>query len=138
MEIAEAAKQDNNDKNEKRLMEDYMVQRLYWQFLMQKMKKEMDKYRHLEEAFQKIRTSTGNSDVQEIVNKFLTREQNYTLLLTAVNENEKTVDGLRKISTQREEELHVLAMASADNQEDKDLASSTTNPVGLEIQRLKQ
>ena len=32
----------------------------------------------------------------------------------------------------------MLAMASTENQEDKALASSTTNPVGLEIQRLQQ
>ena len=118
-------------------MENYMVQKLYCQFLMQKMKKEMDKYKHLEEAFQKIRTSTGNSDVQEIVNKFLTREQTYTTLLTSVNENEKIVDDLRKISTMREEELAAFAMANTDGNEDKDLAS-TTNPVGLEIQRLQK
>jgi hypothetical protein len=31
----------------------------------------------IEDAFQKIRASTGHSDVQEVVHKFLTREQTY-------------------------------------------------------------
>jgi len=38
------------------------------------MENEMNKYRNIEEAFQKIRTSTGNSDVTEMVHKFCTRE----------------------------------------------------------------
>lgn len=49
----------------------------------------MKKFRNLEEAFQKIKTSTGNADVQEMVTKFLTREQTYATLLSAVSENEK-------------------------------------------------
>jgi len=56
----------------------------------------MEKYRALEDAFQKIRTSTGNGDVQEMVHKFLTREQTYAQLLSAVSENEKKLDKLRE------------------------------------------
>ena len=51
-----------------------MVHRLYSFFLKKKMEKEMKKYLFIEDAFQKIRTATGQSDVQEIVSKFLTRE----------------------------------------------------------------
>ena len=69
-----------------------MVQKLWSAFLKKKMESEMKKYQHVEDAFQKIRTSTGNSDVQEMVTKFLTREQTYAQLLTAVNENEKHLD----------------------------------------------
>jgi RNA:NAD 2'-phosphotransferase (TPT1/KptA family) len=37
----------------------------------------MKKSFQIEDAFQKIRAATGHSDVQEIVHKFLTREQTY-------------------------------------------------------------
>lgn len=79
------------------------------------MENEMKKYHNLEEALQKIRTSTGNSDVQEMVNKFLTREQTYSLLLTAVNENEKKVEHLREENDKKEEILHNLQIDN-DNQ----------------------
>lgn len=91
----------------------------------------MSRYRHLEDAFQKIRTSTGNSDVQTIVTKFLAREQTYTQLLTAVNGHEKTVDGLKKHNDSREEELHALRIANEDAGEDEPI--SNTDPVGLEL-----
>ena len=44
---------------------------------MKKMAKEMAKYREIENAFQQIRTCSGNSDVKEMVTKFMTREETY-------------------------------------------------------------
>lgn len=43
-----------------------------------------------------------------MVNKFLTREQTYAQLLTAVNENEKKVEHLREENDSKEEILHSL------------------------------
>ena len=68
----------------------------------------MEKFKELDEAFQKIRTSTGNSDVQEMVHKFLTREQTYAQLLTAVSENEKKLDNLRLENDRKNDILHAL------------------------------
>lgn len=68
----------------------------------------MKHYRDLEDAFQKIRTSTGNSDVQEMVTKFLTREQTYAQLLTAVSDNENKLDQLRRENDDKTDILHAL------------------------------
>jgi hypothetical protein len=54
-----------------------MVNKLWCAYLKKKMESEMNKYKDVEQSFQMIRTSTGNSDVQEMVKKFLTREQTY-------------------------------------------------------------
>ena len=84
------------------------------------MEKEMKKFHDLEDAFQKIRTSTGNSDVQEMVHKFLTREQTYAQLLTAVSENEQKLEQLRQENDRKEEVLHTLQI---NNQEQKRMTS---------------
>ena len=76
-EIAEAAANENKDQNEIQLRANFGIQKLWCEFLKKKMESEMKKFHNLEEAFQKIRTSTGNADVQEMVTKFLTREQTY-------------------------------------------------------------
>ena len=81
------------------------------------MDNEMKKYEHLEAAFQKIRTSTGNGDVQEMVHKFLTREQTYAQLLSAVSENEKKLDKLRQQNDKKEEVLHILQMDNDSQQQ---------------------
>jgi hypothetical protein len=72
------------------------------------MQKEMENFNELDEAFKKIRTSTGNSDVVEMVHKFLTREQTYAQLLTAVSENEKKLEDLRLENDKKADILHAL------------------------------
>jgi predicted oxidoreductase len=76
-EIAEAAANENKDSNEIKLRENFMIQKMWSQFYKRKMNKEMKKSFMVEDAFQRIRAETGNSDVQDIVMKFLTREHTY-------------------------------------------------------------
>lgn len=73
-EIAENAANENKDQNEIKAQEAFLVQRLLSSFLKKKMEREMKQNQEVEDAFQKIRTDTGVSDVNEIVHKFLTRE----------------------------------------------------------------
>ncbi len=107
-EIAEAAANENKDSNEIKLRENLLVQKLWSSFFKKKMEGEMDKSRLIEDAFQKIRASTGHSDVQEIVHKFLTREQTYAQLLGAVSDNEKKFESLRRENDEKREELRRL------------------------------
>lgn len=70
------------------------------------MSKEMDKYTAIEQAFQKIKQATGNTDVREMVNKFLQREQMYAVLRNEVNENEQKYERLKQENEQKSEKLH--------------------------------
>jgi type I site-specific restriction endonuclease len=107
-EIAESAANENKDSNELKMQHNYMVQRLWSQFLKKKMDKEMKRTFNVEEAFQKIKSATGYTDVQDIVQKFLTREQTYSQLLMAVSDYERKIDALRKDNEFYWEELHEL------------------------------
>lgn len=80
----------------------------------------MRKFSNHEEAFQKIKTSTGQSDVQEMVYKFLTKEQTYATLLKQVSENENLLDKLRKENDHKNDILHALEIDNEDNTNDKD------------------
>ena len=106
--IAELAANENKNQDEIKMQEQFLVHRLYSVFLKKKMEKEMSKYMFIEDAFQKIRTATGQSDVQEIVSKFLTREQTYNQLLNAVSENENKSDRLREEHECLASKLHDL------------------------------
>ena len=74
------------------------------------MDKEMQRYGYIEKAFQDIRTATGQSDVNEIVNKFLSREQTYTTALMAVSENERKTEDLMAQHEKLSAKLHDLQM----------------------------
>jgi len=64
--------------------------------MRKKMDKVMKQSQKIDEAFRAIKTETGIGDVQEMVKKFLTREQTYSLLLVNVSESEKKIDKLKK------------------------------------------
>lgn len=105
-EIAEAAANENKDSGELKMRENFMVQKLWSVFLKRKMEKEMQDTASIEDAFQKIRSATGLTDVQDIVHKFLTREQTYSQLLVAVAEAEHKIDELKKENEFQSNILH--------------------------------
>ena len=107
-EIADMAANENKDQNEIQMQEKFLVQRLYSAFLKKKMEYEMKKNYNIEDAFQKIRTATNLSNVNEIVHRFLTREQTYSELLIAVSENERKIENLRKDHETWGSKLHDL------------------------------
>jgi hypothetical protein len=51
-----------------------LVHKFLNQFLKLKMQREIKKFKGAEQAFQKIKASTGVNDANEIVRKFLGRE----------------------------------------------------------------
>jgi len=55
-------------------------------FLKNKMEMEMQKYELSERSFNRIKMETGINDANEMVNKFLYREQTYSHLLNSVSE----------------------------------------------------
>lgn len=65
----------------------------------------MKHYSQTEQAFQKMRACAGNSDVKEMVMKFLTREQTYTQLLQSVSDNEKKYEILKQENEEKRSNL---------------------------------
>lgn len=76
--------------------------------MRKKMEKEMRQSQSIDEAFKAIKTATGVTDVQEMVRKFLTREQTYSQLLMAVSESERKIDKLKKDNEELRSRLHDL------------------------------
>ena len=68
----------------------------------------MKRYAEIEGAFAKIRTATGNSDVKEMVQKFMTKEQTYAALLQSVGQGEKKYDELKQENEIKKKRLHEL------------------------------
>lgn len=124
-EIAVNAANENRDTNETKMQENFLAQKLWSSFLKTKMEREMNSKYETETAFQKIKAETHISDVQEIVQKFLTREITYSQLLSAVSENEEKIDQLRRDNETHREKLLELQMDSA---EDSGKKKNSLNP----------
>jgi hypothetical protein len=76
--IAESAASENRNSDELSMRDNFLAQRIWSAFMKTKMEREMKRTLEIENAFQHIRAATGHSDVQEIVQLFLTREQTYS------------------------------------------------------------
>lgn len=101
------------------------IQKLWNAFMRKKMEKEMRQSQTIDEAFKSIKTATGVTDVQEMVRKFLTREQTYSQLLMAVSESERKIDKLKKDNEELRGRLHELQIDVTSN--DNANASTANN-----------
>lgn len=107
-EIAEAAANENKDSSELRMRENLYIQKLWNTFMRMKMKKEMLNSEAIDEAFKQIKTATSVIDVQQMVHKFLTREQTYSSLLLTVSDSEAKIDKLKRDNDELSARLHEL------------------------------
>jgi predicted RNase H-like nuclease (RuvC/YqgF family) len=99
------------------MRENLYIQKLWNAFMRKKMEKEMRQSQTIDEAFKSIKTATGVTDVQEMVRKFLTREQTYSQLLMAVSESERKIDKLKKDNEELRARLHELQIDVASGAE---------------------
>ena len=111
-EIAERAANQSRDQTEIDKRHTLFINRLWSAFFKKRMAKEMAHYRHIEESFQKIRAETNNSDVREIVQKFMTKEQTYAHLLMAISQNEQKYDQLRALNAAKQKRVRELQIAN--------------------------
>lgn len=85
--------------------------------MRKRMEKEMRNSAQIDEAFKNIKTATQVTDVQEMVRKFLTREQTYSSLLKTVSESEAKIDALKKSNEELRAQLHELTLDSSNSQD---------------------
>ena len=96
LEISEIAANEHRDKGETELREGLMLNRLWSKFLSAKLSVEMQKFSTVELAFQKIRAVTGEYNINELVHKFLTREQTFKELKLTIDSSRKSIERLNK------------------------------------------
>ena len=80
--------------------------------MKKKMDNEMRNSASIDDAFKAINTATGVKDVQELVKKFLTREQTYGQLLANVNESDVKIEQLKRDNDYVRQRLHDIKIDS--------------------------
>ncbi|CAG9317379.1 unnamed protein product [Blepharisma stoltei] len=97
LEIAEAAANEDRNMRALQMREGLLCHRVWFIYLQKKLKCEMDRSSSIEEAFQQVRSVTGLNDAQEMVERYLTREQTYGDLMETINESkQKILDYIEK------------------------------------------
>lgn len=106
VEISEAAAIDGKDSYEIKIRENLLTNRMWYMFLRKKIEAEIAKGGEIEQAFQQIKAATGMSDINEIVEKFLTKETSYKSLVGAVDEAEKKLEALKEYNLRARSKLN--------------------------------
>ena len=112
LEIAEAAANEERDSEEVRLREGYLLHKFWCRALTKKLRKDKEESVELEEAFQRAKAATGLTDVHEIVERYLTREQTFTDLTEAVSVGERKVARLKKLIEERKQQLKAFEVSA--------------------------
>lgn len=95
-EVAENAITQNKDLNEQKWRRLLLVHKFLAFFLRKKMEREMRRFSTVEDAYRRIKASTGISDPEEIVKKYFSREKSYSELLLSIAKAEKKLEALKK------------------------------------------
>jgi hypothetical protein len=83
---------DLGEEEEERLKKQYVTKQMYSTFLAGKLEKNVERSSALQDGFQKIKNATGLSEVDDILQKYLTRDETYASLQGAAKEAESQID----------------------------------------------
>lgn len=103
----------NEDKNQRynMLREGLLLHKTWSKFMSFKLKKQKEKFFRMENAHAKIRSLTGLTDVGEVVQKVLTREQSYVSMMNMILESKKVCDKYYERNLQLEKEMDEIAVS---------------------------
>lgn len=114
-QIADAAQSQISNTETIELRNRALLSKMWFFYLNKKFQAESDKGGILEAPFQKIKITTGMQNVEEILTRFLTREEAYKDLVTAVKDSENK---LKSIKTDLESSaLHLKSLKIKSGQE---------------------
>lgn len=91
-----------------------LLLQLWYSFLNKKLQVELEKGGILEAPFQKIRITTGMQTVEDILTRFLTREEAYKDLIGAVKASEEKLNQLKQDLDQATQHLSLLKIREGD------------------------
>jgi hypothetical protein len=102
----------NEDKNQRNnfLREGLLLSRTWSKFLSAKLLKEKQKSSYVEKAHSRIRALTGFSDINQVVQKILTKEQGYSSLMNMIVESRKKCESYSQKNIELENEMHEITV----------------------------
>lgn len=89
LDIIEQTMIDERSAHLDQMRNGLLMSKYYNKFLSQKLVTIKQTFNKLDEAFQKVRIKTGLSNVDEVIEKFLTQESNYQLLTFVLHQKEE-------------------------------------------------
>ena len=114
LEIAEAVENEDKNRRYNFLREGLLLHKTWFDYLNSKLTKETKKFHYIEKAYATIRSVTGLTNIHEVVQKILTRENSYTSLMNMILENKGICENYQRKNMELEDEMNVIIMRDKD------------------------
>ena len=111
----------NEDKNQRNnfLREGMLLHKAWFHYLNGKLIKDSQQFQFIEKAYANIRSLTGLSVIQEVVEKILTKEESYTSLMKMILESKKVCEKYRQRNIDLENEMNEIVVSDKNNSKTK-------------------
>ena len=111
-DIIELAARKDRKTHEKSIREEIVMSKMLYDLLVEKEKAQQMAGAVIVDAFQEIKTKTGFKDPQEILNKFMSREETHNKLIDSVEKSETVLEDMKKKYYELRDHLKNLLLVS--------------------------
>lgn len=113
-EIAEAAANEDRNSKALRTREGLLMLKFLHGLLKKRLEIDMKKNIKIDSAFQKIKRVTALNDIEDILERYLTKEQAYAELMERLNDTRQRIEENNRRNFEMEEKIHGLEMSKKD------------------------
>lgn len=135
-EIVESVSNEEKIIRNNFLRNGVLLHKVWYSFLDKKLSIEMEKFSVVDSAYIKIKSLTGLSNIQDVVQKILTRENNYSALMTMINEAKNFCMSYKEKNRQIELDLNKI-MTSGGNNKNSDIQKLRDKTIEM-IKKVKE
>ncbi|OMJ91737.1 hypothetical protein SteCoe_5636 [Stentor coeruleus] len=114
-EIVESVSNEEKIIRNNFLRNGVLLHKVWYTFLDKKLSIEMEKFNVVDSAYIKIKSQTGLSNIKDVVQKILTRENNYTSLMNMINESKRVCFNYKEKNSQIELNLNKIMISGGSN-----------------------
>ncbi|CAG9323246.1 unnamed protein product [Blepharisma stoltei] len=97
------------------MKEKLIINRFWYGFIQWKMEKDWQNSTEIESEFQNIRAMTGLNSIEDIVQKFASKNENHNILIQKIAKPEKNLGDLKTENENTRKQLQELLLVKGEN-----------------------
>lgn len=105
LDIQEQTRVSEKNRTERQLRYGLMIHRMWFVYLRKKLEDSMIKFSSIDYAFKKMRSATGIQDINDLVTKFLTKEDDLNEGMKAIQNNKLTLKKYSKRNSKIQQKI---------------------------------
>ncbi|OMJ80029.1 hypothetical protein SteCoe_19800 [Stentor coeruleus] len=129
LEIVEQTMIDERSAHLEELRNGVLIYKMYEKFLSRKLVYEKNTFTRLDEAFQQVRIKTGLYNIEEVIEKFLTQEANYKVLIDNLHKKEIECLEYKEKLSKMQDKVNMLNDEKIEKKHEPEIVKKSLNKV---------